>query len=147
VLFTMIEEQMSRCLFVAVNRFSRTITKMAEEEFASIHLSPTYAFLLMIIAEKPGLSLKECCEKLHIAPSTGTRFIDKLIAKGLVERKAVGKLALMYPTEKGFALVEPIRECWKNLYTRYSTLLGVDEGCQLAERLMIANAKLEQENN
>jgi DNA-binding MarR family transcriptional regulator len=116
---------------------------MAEEEFASIGLSPTYAFLLMIVKEKPGITLKELCEKLHIAPSTGTRFVDKLIVKGLVERKTEGKLALMFPTEKGLALNQEIRRCWSNLYTRYSMILGKEEGDELTRMLDIVSAKLE----
>lgn len=54
----------------------------------------------MAVEEKPGITLKELCENLHIAPSTGTRFVDKVIVKGIVESKTEGKLALMFLTRK-----------------------------------------------
>ena len=63
---------------------------MAEEAFAKTGLSPSYAFLVMIVEEQPGITLKSLSEKLHLAPSTCTRLVDKLVNREIVERKQEG---------------------------------------------------------
>jgi DNA-binding MarR family transcriptional regulator len=124
----MVENLFDKCLYFTVSKLSRTITKMAEEEFAKTGLSPTYGFLVMTVNEKPGISQNEICDVLHIAPSTLTRFIDKLEGKGLVLRKSEGKNSFIYSTEKGIELQKEIEKAWLGLYNRYSEILGYEEG-------------------
>jgi len=140
----MIEHLFNKCLYFTVSKLSRTITKMAEEEFAKTGLSPTYGFLLMTVNEKPGISQNEICEVLHIAPSTLTRFIDKLEGKGLVERKSEGKNSFIYSTEKGKEQQNEIEKAWQSLYHRYSEILGYEEGDKLTEIVNDAVNKLEK---
>ncbi|MEE8416834.1 MAG: MarR family transcriptional regulator [Desulfobacterales bacterium] len=64
------------CLYFTSNSLSRVITRMAEEEFRRTGLSPSHAFLMMLVNDNPGIGQKELCEQLHLAPSTVTRFID-----------------------------------------------------------------------
>jgi DNA-binding MarR family transcriptional regulator len=45
-------------------------------------LSPSHAFLMMLATDYPGIGQKELSERLHLAPSTVTRFIDSLVHKG-----------------------------------------------------------------
>ena len=67
---------------------------MAEEEFKHTGVSPTYAFLLMAVQEQPGITQKELGEALHVTPSTITRFIEKLVYKGLATTRSEGKKSL-----------------------------------------------------
>lgn len=64
------------CLYFTSNSLSRVITRMAEEEFRRTGLSPSHAFLMMLVNDNPGIGQKELREQLHLAPSTVTRFID-----------------------------------------------------------------------
>jgi len=129
----MVEHLFNNCLYFTVSKLSRVITKMAEEEFAKTGLSPTYGFLLMTVNEKPGISQNEICDILHLAPSTLTRFIDKLEGKGLVTRKSEGKNSFIYSTEEGISKQNEIERAWKDLYERYSSILGYEEGNKLTE--------------
>ena len=140
----MVEHLFNKCLYFTVSKLSRAITKMAEEEFAKTGLSPTYGFLIMTVNEKPGISQNEICEVLHIAPSTLTRFIDKLEGKGLVTRKSEGKNSFIYSTEKGMELQKEIEKAWKDLYDRYSEILGYEEGEELAKTTNDAVSRLEK---
>lgn len=119
-----INNLLSRCLYFTSNKLARIIGKMADEEFRITGLSPTYAFLVSIVNENLGISQKEIGEKLHMTPSTITRFIDKLENKNLVVRKADGKNTLIYLTEKGSILMVDINKAWNNLHERYSKVLG-----------------------
>ena len=140
----MIENSFDKCLYFTVSKLSRAITKMAEEEFAETGLSPTYGFLLMTVIERPGISQNLICEVLHIAPSTLTRFIDKLEGKGLVVRKSEGKNSFIYSTEKGIEFQESIEKARANLYNRYSEVLGYEEADKLAKIVNDAFNRLEK---
>ena len=67
------------CLYFTANSLSRVITRMADDEFRRTGLSPSHAFLMMLVNDNPGIGQKELCEQLHLAPSTVTRFIDALV--------------------------------------------------------------------
>ncbi|MDF2684163.1 MAG: transcriptional regulator, MarR family protein [Brevibacillus sp.] len=139
----MLEIYLKECLYFTANRLSRVITKMADEEFAVSGLSPTYAFLMMAVYEKEGISQKELGEILHLQPSTVTRFIEKLIGKGLIYSRVEGRLSLIYSTEKGKALEGVINECWNHLRSRYAAILGAKEGDELSLYLDQVSNRLE----
>jgi DNA-binding MarR family transcriptional regulator len=138
----MIDTYFCNCLYFTANRLARLMNKMAEEEFAPIGLSPTYAFLIMVVTEYPGINQKDLSEKLHIAPSTCTRFVDKLISKDIVEKKQEGKQVLVFPTEKSNEMLPEIRKCWKKLKVRYSAILGDDVGHDITEQIHLVSEQL-----
>ncbi|MEF3302895.1 MarR family winged helix-turn-helix transcriptional regulator [Paenibacillus sp. GYB003] len=139
----MLDHYLKECLYFTANRLGRVITKMAEDEFAESGLSPTYAFLLMAVYEKEGISQKELGEILHLQPSTVTRLIEKLAGKGLIYSRTEGRLSLICTTDKGKALEAVIHRCWNNLRSRYGAILGEREGDELSFRLDQACDRLE----
>jgi DNA-binding MarR family transcriptional regulator len=136
---------LQNCLFFTANRLSRAITKMAEEEFAPTGLTPMYGYLIRLINGSPGVSQKELSEKMHITPSTLTRFIDKLEGKQLVERKVHGKTVLVYPTAKGKELEGTIRNASKNFHLKYEAFLGIEASEQLAKVMVSTSEQLEKQ--
>ncbi|HAS88823.1 MAG TPA: MarR family transcriptional regulator [Desulfovibrio sp.] len=138
-----ISEYLGNCLYFTVNTLSRAVSRLADEAFAEAGISPSHAFLMMLVNENPGIIQKELTTALHLAPSTVTRFVDSLQKKGFVERRTDGKLARVYPTEDGVALQEPIAAGWKKLYHRYSEILGEEEGKFLTAAVFEAGRKLE----
>ena len=132
------------CLYFTANSLARTISRMAEEEFGKLGMTPSHAFLLMVAIEEPGISQKELAGQLHLAQSTVSRFVDALVLRGFVEKKAAGKIAHVYPTVKGAAQMEEMRAAWKALYDRYSNILGEEEGKSLTSLADEAHQKLEE---
>ncbi|WP_254778141.1 MarR family winged helix-turn-helix transcriptional regulator [Paenibacillus sp. cl141a] len=116
---------------------------MAEDSFAATGLSPTAAFLLMTLYEKDGISQKELGQHLHLQPSTVTRVIEKLAAKGLLHNRVEGRLSLIYITDKGRALEDVIHQGWQQLRDRYTAIMG-DEGDNLSLRLDEISNQLEK---
>jgi len=141
----MIEEYLHNCLFFTASKLSRIITKMAEEEFSITGLSPAYAFLIMLVNDKPDITQKELCGHLHLTQSTVTRFIDKLESKGLVTRRTDGKNSHINTTKKGKQLQGNIEKSWERLYERYSAILGKEEGDLLTQLTDEAGFKLDSE--
>ncbi|WP_235615907.1 MarR family winged helix-turn-helix transcriptional regulator [Brevibacillus reuszeri] len=122
---------LSHCLYFTVSRFARQMDKLAEEAFAAIELPPSYAYLMITLNDHAGISQKELCEKLTIAPSTSTRFIDKLVGRNLVERKADGKQIMLCLTEEGKALCQKIYQSLEAIYLRHAEILEQSHSKQL----------------
>jgi MarR family transcriptional regulator, organic hydroperoxide resistance regulator len=139
----MVDNSFCSCFYFTTSKMARSINKMAQEEFSTTGLSPTYAFVLMTVNEKPGIAQNEICEIIHVTPSTLTRFIDKLEGKGLVKRHNEGKNSFIYSTEEGIKLQKDIEKSWTNLYARYSKILGYEEGDKLTKLIDEAGNKLE----
>ena len=75
------------------------------------------AFLLIILQDEPeGMSANKISETLTIAPSTVTRFVDKLVLKKYVERIKIGKQSFTKITEEGKDLMPKLYEAWDNIF-------------------------------
>lgn len=139
------DEYLHGCLYFTANALSRAVTRMAEDSFMKTGLSPSHAFVLMLVNEQGSVTQKELARQLHLAPSTVTRFIDQLEKKGLARRKSEGKTTLATSTRSGQALQKPIEKAWKDLYRRYSKILGEAEGIELTRVIDEAASRMSGE--
>lgn len=138
-----LEEYFKHCLYFTANSLARVMGRLAEEEFAVLGLSPSQAFLVMLVLERPGMMQKDLAAALHLKPSTVTRMVDALEARGLVARKSEARAAQVSATRRGRELGQEIEACWKGLYERYAAALGKEEGDDLCRRLFEAAGRLE----
>ena len=133
------ECQLNDCLFFSSAKLARVFSKIAEESFQKIGLSPSHALLLHTINIKGSIHQKEVGELLELTPSTITRFVEKLEGKGLILRKADGKNVFIYTTKKGLQMQSMILEAWSNLKNCYNNILTEEETkqfIQLSNRLI-----------
>ena len=136
------ENLLECCLFFTANALARTITRMGEEAFAAVGMTPSYAFVLTLTFEQPGITQKELAAGLQLAPSTVSRFVEALERKGLITREVRGRETCVFPTEVGLALRPDIARAWHGLYERYSAVLGREEGDALTRLTAEACRKL-----
>ncbi|WP_442599951.1 MarR family winged helix-turn-helix transcriptional regulator [Neobacillus sp. D3-1R] len=139
------EQILIHCLYFTASRFARNITKLAEKTFDFGDLAPSYLYMIMIVKFHPEITQKELCHKLSIAPSTSTRFIDKLEKLNLVTRKMDGKQSLISLTEEGEKVYLQFRVSLKELFDSYSEILGREFSKDLSKSLHEASNKLERE--
>ena len=139
-----LDEYFNNCLYFTANALAREVTRMSEEAFARLGLSSSQAFQVMLVVEQPGISQKELAEYLNLAPSTVSRFTDKLILRGLVRKEMEGRNTLMYPTREGKAIKADIEAAWHELYKRYSKVLGKKEGEAITEHTRSVYLKLKE---
>lgn len=123
------------CLYYSANALARVMTRMAEEEFAAAGLTPSYAFVLMTVNSQPGIHPKELSEHMQLTPSTVTRLVEKLEFRGFLERNNSGRRTEIHPTSKSLKLNDKLKESWRNLYNRYSNLIGENEGKELTQKI------------
>lgn len=119
--------QLEDCLFFSVTKLARGFGKIGDDAFSKTGLSPSHAFILYLVNCSGPLHQKEIGEKLHLSPSTITRFIEKLESKGLVEKNVDGKNAVITSTDKGLALHDEISEGWRRLHKQYENILSEEE--------------------
>lgn len=129
----------TNCLYFASNVLNRAINEMAEEAFAPTTLNPSYAFLMMAVCEKGSISVGEVAKILHLAPSTITRFVDKLIAKKYLTKEQNGRIVTIKPTKKGRDLLPEIEASWHKMFLGYCDILGKDFALKLTSDIAKAN--------
>ena len=138
------EEYLHRCPYFTSASFARVISQMAEEEcqLGGTGLSPAHVYLIILVNDYEGISPSELAQKLNLAPSTITRMIDKLVIKGILERKIEGKNSMTYPTERSLEMQKYIVETFQRLYKRFTDVLGKKDGYKLIKMINEATDKL-----
>ncbi|EMC03539.1 MarR family winged helix-turn-helix transcriptional regulator [Streptococcus mutans] len=129
------EESLNSCLFFTVKKLDKVLNTYADTAFAPTGLSPTYGFILLALEEKDGLRQKDLSQLLHLAPSTLTRFIEKLVYKQLVTTQIQGRETSVFLTENGHEMAKEVKKSWDALHDRYFEILGKTFGDDLAVTL------------
>jgi len=129
------ESKYHQCLYFTANALARKIEKLAQESWSKVDLSPSHAYLLMLVIEEPGIQPTSLAEHLQLQPSTITRHIEKLEEKKLLVRTSEGKITNVYPSPKGKELLPRLKECVNDFYGNYSTILGKEESAKLVHAI------------
>ncbi|MDJ0920247.1 MAG: MarR family winged helix-turn-helix transcriptional regulator [Henriciella sp.] len=131
-----LDDFFSGCLFFSVSRLQRDLNRMAEAAFRPLGLAPSQAFLLMAVAERPDSLVGDLAEILSLAPSTITRFVDKLTAMELCERHGQGRQVQIRLTDKGQETLPAIHVGWKRLFASYNDAFGQDQAIRLTQMIL-----------
>ena len=130
------ESQYCQCMYFVSNAFARKMSKLAEEAWKPVGLSPSHAYLLMMAIRRPGVQPSELVEELQLTPSTITRLIEKLEEKKLVVRTNEGKLTYVFATPKGQQMKPEMEVCLINFYETYTSLLGQEDSSKLIKKML-----------
>ncbi|WP_340103991.1 MarR family winged helix-turn-helix transcriptional regulator [Rhodohalobacter sp. 8-1] len=85
----------------SVNSFSRTLSSYFDEKLSRFNLATSYIELMILMKENNEVSQKEIAEQLSLAPSTITRFVDKLKKEGYLTKKRDGRNMTIELTQNG----------------------------------------------
>jgi MarR family transcriptional regulator, organic hydroperoxide resistance regulator len=111
-------------LYYTTTALCREVSNIAETAFMDMGLTPSDAYLIMVVNEKPNIQPTEISEKILLAPSTITRMIEKLEKRDIVVRSQEGKYTYVAPTPKGKELYGNILNTWDNINGTYTRRLS-----------------------
>jgi len=137
------ESRYCKCIYFSANALARKIEKLAADCWKKVNLSPSHAYLLMVVIEDPGVQPGTLSDELQLTPSTITRLIEKLEEKKLVVRTMEGKVTNVYPTPKAKDLYSKLKECSNNFVETYLGILGKEESARLVQNINKVADKLQ----
>jgi MarR family transcriptional regulator, organic hydroperoxide resistance regulator len=123
------------CLYFSSNAFARKVEKLASGIWKKVDMSPSHAYLLMLVIDDPGIQPSTIVKQLLLTPSTITRLIEKLEDKKLVVRTTEGKLTNIYPTPKAKSLVPELKACVEQFNEAYTTILGKEDSARMVNTI------------
>jgi MarR family transcriptional regulator, organic hydroperoxide resistance regulator len=124
-----------KCMYFVSNALARKVEKLANNAWKKTGLSPSHAYLLMIVIDNPGVQAGTLSEELQLSPSTITRLIEKLEEKKMLLRTAEGKMTRVFPSAKGRDMKPVLKECLDVFYKSYATILGKEESMKLVQSM------------
>lgn len=128
----------------ASNSFSREITRHFDSYFEEYDLATSYVELLLILYNQDELSQNDLAGEMKLAPSTITRFVNKLVKKGLVQKKKVGRTALITLSKKGEDQLPTLKRAFDNAVNDLIGILG-DKYVHTTKELLLHGARLLKE--
>lgn len=129
-------------LYYTTTAFSREISSIAENAFMDLGLTPSDAYLIMVVNEKPNVQPTEISEKILLAPSTITRMIEKLEKRNIVTRTQEGKYTYVAVTTKGKDLYANILATWDEIHAVFTRKMDEDTVKLLVQNTSEAAKKL-----
>jgi DNA-binding MarR family transcriptional regulator len=132
----------SKCLYFSANALARKVEKMAQDIWKEVGLSPSHAYVLMLVLDEPGIQPGAIAREIQLKPSTVTRLIEKLEVMRLVQRTTSGKLTNVYPTPKGNALHPRLKSGLTAFHEKYTAILGKEESMRFVEQVNLQSDKL-----
>ncbi len=114
---------------------ARKVEKLAVESWKPVDLSPSHAYVLLMVIEEPGVQPGNISNQLQLTPSTITRLIEKLEEKKLVTRTSEGKITNVYPTSKAKQLHPELVKCANHFGETYTSIFGKEESCSMVQSI------------
>jgi MarR family transcriptional regulator, organic hydroperoxide resistance regulator len=127
------DSRYSKCLYFSSNALARKMEKLALESWKPVSLSPSHAYLLMLVIEKPGAQPGALAEEMQLTPSTITRLLEKLEERKLVIRNSDGKMINVFPTSKAKEMLAKLKDCVHHFSEAYSSIIGKEEGLKMVQ--------------
>lgn len=115
------------CLYFNTTALARVLEREWAKAFKPFGLTPSQAFMLRVVLEKPGLLQSELAEELAISRSTATRTLDGLQKMKLLDRWATerdGRESAIQPTATAMAMKDSLNSASAEVTRRLKKELG-----------------------
>ena len=135
-----------RCLYFNLNTLTREVNRLWDDAFSKIGLSPSHAYLMRVVLNEPGITQKNLADELKLSPSTVTRFIDVLTARGFLERRHTNddaRESAIFPGKESKKLKKELENISRELSRQVRTLINEADAEELITRLREAKAALQ----
>lgn len=117
-------KQLSSHTYIFANTLARKISGIADEHFKPYGFTSSYAFLILAVSRNENIGQKDIGNEFYLAPSTVTRFVDKMEKMALLEREQDGKEVRLVLTDEGIKIAQLLEDELLLLNARIVELLG-----------------------
>ena len=114
----------NKIMHAITNSFSREISQHFDSYFEEYNLATSYIELILLVQQEGVLTQKELAEKMNLAPSTITRFVQKLVKTGYVEKSKDGRVATIKLTANAESAAKKMRRSYEKAVHDLKEKLG-----------------------
>ena len=133
-----------QCLYFNTTSLARKLEREWTLAFKPLGLTPSQAFMLRVILDKPGSYQNTLAKEMNITKPTASRGLDGLVSLGLIERVPSENDAReieVHPTKKAKAMKDSINAASGEVTKKFKKLLGANEFLDVVGKLRgISNA-------
>jgi len=129
------------------NIFSRNLTAFFNARLGQFGLATSYVELMILLNQKEEFSQNELAERLSLAPSTITRFIDKLEKQGLVGKNRKGRQAYVALTQDGRKISKEMESVYQSAVEELQEMVGEKFVVTVGKLLDFGNSVLKKDDN
>jgi DNA-binding MarR family transcriptional regulator len=127
-----------QCLYFNTTSLVRKLEREWAMAFKSFGLTPSQAFMLRVILEKPQSYQNALAKEMNITKPTASRGLDGLEKLGLIERRPSPDDAReieVHPTKKAKAMKDGLNTASGEVTKKFKKLLGADEFLDVVGKL------------
>lgn len=134
------------CLYFNTAALARSLEREWTKAFKPFGLTPSQAFMLRVVLEKPALLQNELAKEMAISRPTATRALDGLQKLGLVERRTTesdGREYAIYPTASAKKMKDSLNAASAAVTRRLKKELGSDHFEETVSKMRSIRTTLE----
>ena len=127
-----------QCLYFNTTSLARKLEREWTLAFKSFGLTPSQAFMLRVILEKPQSYQNALAKEMNITKPTASRGLDGLEKMGLIERLPSADDARemeIHPTKKAKAMKDGLNAASGEVTKKFKKLLGANEFLNVVAKL------------
>ena len=108
----------------SVNSFSRTLSAFFDDRLSRFNLATSYIELMILMRKNGGVSQKDIASQLSLAPSTVTRFVEKLKNQGYLTKHRDGRNMTIELTDDGRRVSADMEREYESVVQDIRDLMG-----------------------
>jgi DNA-binding MarR family transcriptional regulator len=108
----------------------RAHRQLAEEAFGKLGIHPGQEMILLQLWLEEGIPQTQIAACMKVEPPTATKMLQRMERAGLIERRPDprdARVSLVYLTEHGRALEQPVLDFWKQIEAQTLANLSLTE--------------------
>ena len=108
----------------------RAHRQLAEEMFGKVGIYPGQEMILLQLWLEEGIPQSQIAACMKVEPPTATKMLQRMERAGLIERRPDprdARVSLVYLTERGRALEQPVLDFWKQIEAQTLANLSLTE--------------------
>lgn len=134
------------CLYFNTTALARLVEREWTKAFKPLGLTPSQAFMLRVVLEKPSLLQNELAKAMTISRPTATRTLDGLQKLGLVERRTTqsdGREYAIHPTLQAVGMKDRLNAASAEVTKRLKSELGRNQFDDAVSKMRDVRSALE----